>query len=112
MTIIFAFSLFVLITTIQSQCPIGHLSFDEKKCYFILSRMSFFDAENDCKAKAENVSIGRDKAFLVSVSNAFDNGQLQCLYFYFIETIDVILFSDIKSGHSLFRSFCWIKQFR
>ncbi len=70
---------FVFIISIQEQssCPIGHISIDEKKCYFVLSGKSYFDAQNDCKDKAANVGFVRDQASLVSISNAFANGQVQ-----------------------------------
>ncbi len=72
--------LFVFIISIDGQlsCPIGHLSIDQNKCYFTSSQLNtYFDAQTDCKQKAVNVGIARDQASLVSISNAFENGQLQ-----------------------------------
>ncbi len=69
----------LIVVTLQQQfkCPIGHLSFDRTKCIWgqIPSSIdkSYFDAESDCKQRAEQVGIADDQAFLVSIPNAFAN---------------------------------------
>ena len=70
-------ALFVFVTE-QQQCPIGELSLDQQKCYFSVSspKTSFFNADIDCKQRAATVGIGSSRAFLASIPNAFENGQL------------------------------------
>lgn len=73
--------LFLPIT--QQQCSIGHLSFNGEKCIFAQNATYldchfnmidwYRDTESDCKQRAENVGIDRNRAFLVSISNAFEN---------------------------------------
>ena len=68
---------FVFISQQQQSCPIGRLSSDRQKCLFALSTTkNFFDAENECKNKALNVGIGVERAFLVSISTAFENANI------------------------------------
>jgi hypothetical protein len=72
----------VIVVTLQQQqqCPIGQISFDRKKCIYaeIPSSIdkSYVDAESDCKQRAEQVGIADDRAFLVSMSSAFENGNV------------------------------------
>ncbi len=65
------------ITIQQQQCPIGQLSFDGKKCINEQNpssiAKSYFDAESDCKEKAESIGISHDRTFLVSISNSAQN---------------------------------------
>ncbi len=74
----------VIVVTLQQQpqCPIGQISFDEKKCIYAQSPSlidkSYFDAETDCKQRAEQVGISNDRASLVSVSTAFENANVLC----------------------------------
>lgn len=85
---------FVRITDQQSQCPIGHLSFNEQKCYFVFigALHNYFDAEIECKMRAETVGITNNRTFLVSISNAFENNQLQS---------NVVLFEQLISSFSV-----------
>jgi hypothetical protein len=79
-TIIIIISCVIVVTLQQQQCPIGQLSFDKKKCIYaqIPSSIdkSYVDAETDCKQRAEQVGIADDRASLVSVSSAFENGNV------------------------------------
>jgi hypothetical protein len=74
----------VIVVTLQQQpqCPIGQLSFDQKKCIYTqtpsLIDKSYFDALSDCKQKAANVGISNDQASLVSISTAFENANVIC----------------------------------
>ncbi len=74
----------VIVVTLQQQqqCLIGQLSFDGKKCIYAQSSSligkNYFDAETGCKQKAEQVGISNDQAFLVSIPNAFANGDTIC----------------------------------
>jgi hypothetical protein len=74
----------VIVVTLQQQqqCPIGQLSFDEKKCIYAQSLSlidkSYFDAETDCKQRAEQVGISNDRASLVSISTSFENANVIC----------------------------------
>jgi len=76
--ILISIFLFGFITTnaIQ-QCPIGtHLSFDQHKCIFLAFEKIYFDAENDCKLQAIQLGFASDNAFLVTISNAFENANV------------------------------------
>ncbi len=77
-SIIVIISCVIVVTLQQQQCPIGQLSFDKKKCIYAqipsLIDKSYFGAETDCKQRAANVGISNDRASLVSVSSAFENG--------------------------------------
>jgi hypothetical protein len=70
----------VIVVTLQQQqqCSVGQISFDGKKCIHAQISLSidksYFDAETVCKQRAANVGISNDRASLVSVSSAFENG--------------------------------------
>lgn len=76
-------SLFFFMVNVDAksdECPIGTLSYDRLKCYFALSTMNnFFDAEYDCKKRAQNANIEIDSAELVSISNAIENENIRGL---------------------------------
>jgi len=69
---------YIHITIQQQQCPIHEISIDEKKCTYAetpsLIGKSYFDAESDCKKRAEDVGVPNNRVFLVSIPNAFANG--------------------------------------
>ncbi len=81
-SIIIIISCVIVVTLQQQQCPIGQISFDRKKCIYAqipsLIDKSYFDAESDCKQRAEQVAISNDQASLVSISSAFDNANVLC----------------------------------
>ncbi len=76
-SIVFIILLSYIRITIQQQCSIGQLSLDGKKCIYAISpsliAKNYFDAERDCKQIAEHFGIPNDRAFLVSIPNAFEN---------------------------------------
>jgi hypothetical protein len=92
----------VIVVTLQQQqqCPIGQLSFDGKKCIYAQSSSlidkSYFDAESGCKQRAANVGISNDRAFLVSISTAFENANVICrqllllLQYYLFQQLHLI----------------------
>ncbi len=81
-SIIVIISCLIVVTLQQQQCPIGQLSFDGKKCIYAQSPSSidksYFDAESDCKQRAEQVGISNNQASLVSISSAFENTNVIC----------------------------------
>ncbi len=68
----------IVVTLQQQQCPIGQLSLDRKKCIYTIAPLSiaknYFDAERDCEQIAQISEIPNDQAFLVTIPNAFENG--------------------------------------
>lgn len=71
---------YIRVTIQEQECPISQISFDGKKCIDAETpssiAKSYFDAESDCKEKAESAGIPNNRTFLVSISSAIENANL------------------------------------